>query len=121
MKMNTTLPAAMAAIIASIAIISVPASAGTMPGTASAHARAANVNHANGGGALLRTGGERAAIGIGALIIGGVILSETARAEHRRDHGRDWDRCAHSYRSFDRDTGFYSDRDGGRRQCRYLN
>jgi len=118
MTTNTTRVAAMAACMASIAVIAVPAGATTLPGTASAHASMATASH--GSGALLRTGGERAAAGIGALIIGGVILSEAARAEHRRDHGGDWDRCARSHRSFDRDTGFYSGRDGGRRQCQYL-
>jgi len=118
MTTNTIRVAAMAACMASLAVIAVPAGAATLPGTASAHVGLATASH--GTGALLRTGGERAAAGIGALIIGGVILSEAARAEHRRDHGGDWDRCARSYRSFDRDTGFYSGRDGERRQCQYL-
>jgi hypothetical protein len=65
--------------------------------------------------------GRDAGIGIGALIIGGIILSETARADHRRDHGGDWQRCADTYRSFEPSTGLYTGYDGIRRTCPYLN
>jgi len=65
--------------------------------------------------------GRNAALGIGAAIIGGIVLSEAARAEHRRTHVTDWDRCSDTYRSFERDTGLYTGYDGIRRTCPYLN
>lgn len=61
--------------------------------------------------------GRNAGIGIGAAIIGGVILSEAARSAHRRDHGSDWERCAETYRSFEPRTGMYTGYDGVRRTC----
>lgn len=60
------------------------------------------------------------ALGIGAAIIGGIILSEAARADHRRTHGSDWDRCERTYRSFDPSSGLYTGYDGVRRTCPYL-
>jgi hypothetical protein len=65
--------------------------------------------------------GRNAGIGIGAAIIGGIILSEAARADHRRDHGDDWQRCADTFRSFEPSTGMYTGYDGVRRTCPYLN
>lgn len=65
--------------------------------------------------------GRNTGIGLGAAIIGGIILSESARAAHRRDHGSDWDRCAATYRSFEWNTGMYTGYDGIRRTCPYLN
>ena len=65
--------------------------------------------------------GRNAAIGIGSLIIGGIVLSEIARADHRRVHVSDWSRCAQTYRSFESDTGMYTGYDGIRRPCPYLN
>ncbi len=65
--------------------------------------------------------GRNAGIGIGAAIIGGVILSEAARSAHRRDHGGDWQRCESTYRSFEPSTGMYTGHDGIRRTCPYLN
>ncbi len=65
-------------------------------------------------------GGGGIALGIGAAIIGGIILSEAARAEHRTSHGDQWDRCAQTYRSFESDTGMYTGYDGVRRTCPYL-
>lgn len=65
-------------------------------------------------------GGGGIALGIGAAIIGGIILSEAARAEHRSSHGSQWDRCAQTYRSFESDTGMYTGYDGVRRTCPYL-
>ena len=65
--------------------------------------------------------GRDAGIAVGALIIGGIILSEAARAEHRRDHSDDWQRCANTYRSFEPSTGLYTGYDGIRRTCPYLN
>ena len=69
-----------------------------------------------------RRGGNGAgiALGIGAAIIGGIVLSEAARAEHRTAHGGDWDRCAQTYRSFEPSTGLYTGYDGVRRTCPYL-
>lgn len=64
--------------------------------------------------------GRNAALGIGAAIIGGIVLSEAARAEHRRDHGAAWERCAQTYRSFEPSTGLYTGYDGVRRTCPYL-
>ncbi len=63
--------------------------------------------------------GRNAGIGIGAAIVGGAILSEAARAA-RRDGGSAWDRCAATYRSFERSTGMYTGYDGIRRRCPYL-
>ena len=60
------------------------------------------------------------AIGIGALIIGGIVLSEAARAEHRQHHRGDWERCADRYRSFESDTGMFTGYDGERHVCPYL-
>jgi BA14K-like protein len=65
--------------------------------------------------------GRDAVIGLGSLIIGGVLLSEVARSEHRRDNGDDWDRCAETYRSFEPNSGMYTGYDGIRRSCPYLN
>jgi hypothetical protein len=64
--------------------------------------------------------GGNIGVGIGAAIIGGIILSEAARADHRNAHGGDWDRCAKTYRSFEPDTGLYTGYDGVRRTCPYL-
>ena len=64
--------------------------------------------------------GRNLALGIGGLIIGGIVLSEAARADHRRSHGSDWDRCAQTYRSFEPDTGMYTGYDGQRHTCPYL-
>ena len=65
--------------------------------------------------------GRNAAIGIGGLIVGGILLSEAARSDHRREHASDWQRCDQQYRSFERDTGMYTGYDGQRRVCPYLN
>ena len=65
--------------------------------------------------------GRNTAIGIGGLIIGGILLSEAARSDHRRVHASDWQRCDQQYRSFERDTGMYTGYDGRRRVCPYLN
>ena len=67
-----------------------------------------------------RGNGGNIALGIGAAIIGGIVLSEAARAEHRSAHGGDWDRCAQTYRSFDPGTGLYTGYDGVQRTCPYL-
>lgn len=64
--------------------------------------------------------GDNLALGIGAAIIGGIVLSEAARNEHRRSHGSDWQRCADTYRSFDPGTGLYTGYDGERHTCPYL-
>jgi hypothetical protein len=65
-------------------------------------------------------GGRNLALAIGSLIIGGIILSEAARSEHRQNHASDWQRCAATYRSFEADTGLYTGYDGMRRPCPYL-
>ena len=65
--------------------------------------------------------GRNIGIGLGAAIIGGIILSEAARSASRRDHAGDWDRCAATYRSFEWSTGMYTGYDGIRRTCPYLN
>ena len=74
--------------------------------------------------------GRNVAIGVGAAIIGGVLLNEAARAENRRrrvvvveEYEDDDDRsqrCADRYRSFDWDDGTYANRDGDRVVCPYL-
>lgn len=64
--------------------------------------------------------GRNAGIGIGAAIIGGVILSEAARSAHRHNHSSDWARCESTYRSFESRTGMYTGNDGIRRTCPYL-
>jgi hypothetical protein len=68
-----------------------------------------------------RNDGRNIGLGIAGLVIGGIILNEAARAEHRGSHGSDWDRCAQTYRSFERNTGMYTGYDGIRRPCPYLN
>jgi BA14K-like protein len=68
-----------------------------------------------------RNNGRDIGLGIAGLIIGGIVLSEAARAEHRGSHGSDWERCAQTYRSFERNTGMYTGYDGIRRPCPYLN
>jgi BA14K-like protein len=68
-----------------------------------------------------RNNGRNIGIGIGAAIIGGIILNEAARAEHRSSHGGQWDRCAQTYRSFEPSTGMYTGYDGERHTCPYLN
>lgn len=74
-----------------------------------------------GGYGSRRNFGRNAGIGLGAAIIGGVVLSQAARSTHRRDHDGDWDRCAETYRSFEPSTGMYTGYDGVRRTCPYLN
>ncbi|MFM9940780.1 MAG: BA14K family protein [Hyphomicrobiaceae bacterium] len=64
--------------------------------------------------------GRNLALGIGGLIVGGIVLSETARSQHRQDHSSDWRRCAQTYRSFEPDTGMYTGYDGERHTCPYL-
>lgn len=64
--------------------------------------------------------GRNAGAGIAAAIIGGVILSESARATHRRTHSDAWERCQATYRSFEPSTGMYTGYDGVRRTCPYL-
>jgi len=68
-----------------------------------------------------RNFGRNAGIGLGAAIIGGVLLSQAARAEHRSSHSGDWERCEQTYKSFESDTGMYTGYDGIRRTCPYLN
>lgn len=68
--------------------------------------------------AYRRHHGRNVAIGVGAAIIGGIILSEAARAEYRRSGA--WERCADTFRSFEPDTGMYTGYDGVRRVCPYL-
>jgi opacity protein-like surface antigen len=68
-----------------------------------------------------RNDGRNVGLGIAGLIIGGIVLSEAARAEHRGSHGGDWQRCSQTYRSFERNTGMYTGYDGTRRPCPYLN
>ena len=68
-----------------------------------------------------RNSGGNVAIGIGAAIIGGIILSEAARSQHRYEHSSDWERCEQTYRSFEPRTGMYTGYDGIRRTCPYLN
>jgi opacity protein-like surface antigen len=68
-----------------------------------------------------RNFGRNATIGIGAAIIGGIVLSEAARSEHRQQHAGDWQRCADTYKSFEPSTGMYTSYDGERRTCPYLN
>jgi len=68
-----------------------------------------------------RNNGRNIGIGIGAAIIGGIALSEAARAEHRSSNGSQWNRCAETYRSFEPSTGMYTGYDGVRRTCPYLN
>ena len=65
--------------------------------------------------------GGNLAIGIGAAIIGGIILSEAARSQHRHEHASDWERCEQTYRSFEPRTGMYTGYDGIRHTCPYLN
>jgi BA14K-like protein len=78
-------------------------------------------NNRNRGYGYRRNTGRNIGIGIGAAIIGGVILNEAARAEHRTSHGGQWERCAQTYRSFEPSTGMYTGYDGQRRTCPYLN
>lgn len=67
-----------------------------------------------------RDGGRNLALGIGGLVIGGILLSEAARSEHRREYSSDWQRCSSTYRSFEPETGMYTGYDGTRRTCPYL-
>ena len=120
MTMNAKLIGGLAICLACAATAATSAMASPPTGALASHTATSKGIQDHGGGQRFLTGGEGAAIGIGALIIGGVVLSEAARAEHRREHGGDWDRCARSHRTFDRDTGFYRDRDGSHHQCRYL-
>ena len=68
-------------------------------------------------GSGYRRGGNGGNIALG---IGGIVMSEAARAEHRSSHGSAWNRCAQTYRSFDSDTGTYTGYDGVQRTCPYL-
>jgi BA14K-like protein len=75
----------------------------------------------NGRYGYRRNSGRDIGIGIGAAIIGGIILNEAARAEHRSSNGDQWERCAETYRSFEPSTGMYTGYDGERHTCPYLN
>ena len=125
-------PILCAALCATVATIAAaPASAGPGPGNAGSGEPDARVSHlieqvqyrgrGYRGGRSGGNFGRNAAIGIGAAIIGGIVLSEAARAEHRQSHGSDWERCAQTYRSFEPSTGLYTGYDGVRRTCPYLN
>jgi opacity protein-like surface antigen len=78
-------------------------------------------NGGNGRYGYRRNNGRNIGIGIGAAIIGGIILNEAARAEHRSSNGDQWERCASTYRSFEPSTGMYTGYDGARHTCPYLN
>ncbi len=67
-----------------------------------------------------RNDGRNLALGIGGLVIGGILLSEAARSEHRREYSSEWQRCGDTYRSFEPETGMYTGYDGTRRTCPYL-
>jgi BA14K-like protein len=107
---------------------------GTAPAFATSTSRQESVEHIqyrgryyNRGAGGYRSYGYRRnnsrnfALGLGAAIIGGVILSQAGRAEHRRTRSSDWDRCSETYRSFEPDTGMYTGYDGMRHTCPYLN
>jgi BA14K-like protein len=125
---------AFAAVVAtSAALGSVTAQAAPLPGAQSAPVQfSSDVELARGGYYRGGYGGYRGhyghrrhygrniGIGIGAAIIGGVILSEAARAERRRVYSTDHERCAQTYRSFEPRTGMYTGYDGVRRICPYL-
>jgi hypothetical protein len=64
--------------------------------------------------------GRGVAVGVGAAIVGGILLSEAARAESRRTRRDAWDRCADTFRSFDPESGTYVNSNGQRRVCPYL-
>lgn len=57
-------------------------------------------------------------LGIGAAIIGGVIISQAARAGTYSQGARQ--HCADTYRSFDWESGTYMGYDGERHVCPYL-
>jgi hypothetical protein len=82
-------------------------------------------NRGGGGG----NAGRNVALGVGAAVIGGIILSEAARAERRRsrptaeiyeDDDDRRQRCDDKFRSFDWDDGTIVNRDGDRVLCPYL-
>jgi BA14K-like protein len=75
----------------------------------------------NGRSGYRRNNGRNIGIGIGAAIIGGIILNEAARAEYRSNSRDAWERCASTYRSFEPSTGMYTGYDGERHTCPYLN
>ena len=64
--------------------------------------------------------GRNIGIGIGAAIVGGVIVSQALRAERRNYGGGARQHCADTYRSFDWDSGTYMGYDGERHVCPYL-
>jgi hypothetical protein len=65
--------------------------------------------------------GRNIGIGIGAAIIGGVIVSQALRAERYRTYsGSGRQQCADTFRSFDWDSGTYMGYDGVRHVCPYL-
>ena len=64
--------------------------------------------------------GRNIGIGIGAAIVGGVIVSQALRAERRNYGGGARQHCADTYRSFDWESGTYMGYDGHRHVCPYL-
>ncbi|MEQ1694240.1 MAG: BA14K family protein [Hyphomicrobiaceae bacterium] len=114
---------ALPAMAQPMAAVTAPAAAATLATSSVEQAQFRNGGRYRGGhrGGYRRGGGGGGiALGIGAAIIGGIILSESARAEHRSSHGGQWSRCAETYRSFESDTGMYTGYDGVRRTCPYL-
>ena len=107
-------------------VTAMPSIGPAIAGAAQISSTVERVQYRDGGGYRLGSGyrrggnGSNIALGIGAAIIGGIMLSEAARAEHRSSHGDDWSRCAQTYRSFESDTGMYTGYDGVRRTCPYL-
>lgn len=83
-----------------------------------------------GGGGGGSNTGRNIALGVGAAVIGGILLSESARAERRsrpivvEESYEDADdrrqRCDDNFRRFDWDDGTYRNRYGERVRCPYL-
>jgi hypothetical protein len=98
--------------------------------TASSASSVQMIDYRRGYAGRRGSGGRNVGLGIAAAIIGGVVISQAARANnysggyyerrYRASGSSAAQHCADTYRSFDWDSGTYMGYDGERHVCPYL-